>query len=216
MSLTSSRKIWSVLGLLLILCCFGCESGSQIKNNTRGPAAADKTIFVVTNGWHSGIVVSRAHIPNHLVPEIGDFADAQFLEFGWGDRDFYQADETTLGDTFVAALAPTSAVLHISAIRSPAASQSSDQEIISIPIDNHGFERLIRFIDGSFDRAGRARAVSIGPGLYLNSRFYAANGRFHLFNTCNTWTAKALSAGGLNISSAGVITGDDLIRQLAR
>ncbi len=49
---------------------------------------------------------------------------------------------------------------------------------------------------------------------YPDSNFYDARGRFHLFNTCNTWTARTLRAGGVNLSPSGVITADELVVRL--
>ena len=61
-------------------------------------------------------------------------------------------------------------------------------------------------------RGGRAEPIS--RGLYLDSNFYKARGTFHLFNTCNTWTARMLRAGGVNLSPSGVITADELVARL--
>jgi hypothetical protein len=36
----------------------------------------------------------------------------------------------------------------------------------------------------------------------------------YLFNTCNTWTARMLRAGGVNLSPSGVVTADDLVARL--
>jgi hypothetical protein len=44
--------------------------------------------------------------------------------------------------------------------------------------------------------------------------FYPAHGGFHLFNTCNTWAARALSEAGLDISAGGVMTADDLMSRV--
>ncbi len=51
-------------------------------------------------------------------------------------------------------------------------------------------ERLIAQIDNSFDRPEGGRGETVARGLYQDSWFYPAHGRFHLFNTCNTWTAR--------------------------
>ena len=210
----AQRKFWAGLGLVLAFCCFGCDPNKQIQDDSQAIGGLDKAIFVTSNGWHSGIVVERSEIPEGLVPEVSDIDGAQYLEFGWGDRDFYQADEATFGNTLEAALVPTSAVLHVAALSSPQASQSRDQEVVPLWVDSQGFEQLMAFIDDSIDRSGSSRATTIGPGLYSNSQFYPATGSFHLFNTCNTWTAKALAAAGLDISPTGVITSDDLMRQI--
>jgi hypothetical protein len=33
-------------------------------------------IWVVSNGWHSGIVLARADVPESVIPEIADFPQA--------------------------------------------------------------------------------------------------------------------------------------------
>ncbi len=73
---------------------------------------------------------------------------------------------------------------------------------------------FVDFIDASFERAGAARAAATGPGLYATSRFYPAKGRFHLFNTCNTWTARALAAAGFDVSASGTSRAETLMQQV--
>lgn len=172
------------------------------------------TIAVTSNGWHSGVVLARADLPPHRIPEAGDFPAARFLEFGWGDAEYYPAKETTLGMALRAGLTPTPAVVHMAGLAIPPDRRYPNAEVISLAIDAAGLGRLVDFIDASFDRGGRARAVSTGPGLYADSRFYPAVGRFHLFNTCNTWTARALAAAGFGVDEAGSARAEDLMVQV--
>ncbi len=74
--------------------------------------------------------------------------------------------------------------------------------------------RLIAQIETSFDRPEGGRGETVARGLYQDSRFYPARGRFHLFNTCNTWTARMLTAAGAGVSPSGVTTAEDLMRRL--
>ena len=76
------------------------------------------------------------------------------------------------------------------------------------------FRHMISFLDRYFDREEGGRLNPVAPGLHPNSNFYLARGGFHLFNTCNTWTARILRAGGVNLSTAGVITAGQLMSQL--
>jgi hypothetical protein len=55
--------------------------------------------------------------------------------------------------------------------------------------------------------------MSLGPGLYGNSRFYLSRETYHLFNTCNVWTARALRAAGLPITPARAISVESLMSQ---
>ncbi|MFO7315144.1 DUF2459 domain-containing protein, partial [Rhodothermus marinus] len=53
------------------------------------------------------------------------------------------------------------------------------------------------------------------PGLYgRESFFYAAHGRYHLFNNCNHWVARALRAAGLPVHPGRTLTIRDLWRQI--
>ena len=39
-------------------------------------ARAETTIYVTSNGWHTGIAIARADLPPGLVPEAADFPNA--------------------------------------------------------------------------------------------------------------------------------------------
>ena len=87
-------------------------------------------------------------------------------------------------------------------------------EVVELKTTTEGFEKLIAYLDGAFDRAGADRAQASEPGLYRFSLFYRAKGEFHLFNTCNTWTAKGLKAGGWPLRVTGTVTAEDLMEQI--
>lgn len=48
-------------------------------------------VWVVRHRWHTGLVVRREDVPADIWPERDDFPGAEYLEVGWGERDFYQA-----------------------------------------------------------------------------------------------------------------------------
>ena len=92
------------------------------------PAAGSaRTIFVISNGFHSAIVLSPADLPPGRIPEAGDFPNARYLEFGWGDAEYYPAKQATIGMTLRAALVPTPSVLHLAGL-SAAPARSSGLE----------------------------------------------------------------------------------------
>ena len=63
-------------------------------------------------------------------------------------------------------------------------------------------------------RADITRVITTGPKLYQNSRFYPATSRFHLGNTCNTWTAQALDAAGFAMNATKSLQAEDVMNQL--
>ncbi|HLE45114.1 MAG TPA: DUF2459 domain-containing protein, partial [Methylomirabilota bacterium] len=83
--------------------------------------ARSRTVHIVGHGWHTGLVIRRADIPEATWPEHQNFADAEYVEVGWGDRDFYQAEQVSLGAALKAGLWPTEGVLHVVGVTAPPA-----------------------------------------------------------------------------------------------
>jgi hypothetical protein len=41
--------------------------------------------------------------------------------------------------------------------------------------------------------------LNLGPGIYGDSTFFRANGKYYFPNTCNVWTARGLKTAGVPI-----------------
>lgn len=196
---------------LLILAVLVVGAGCSVAPVQTAPAGeeAARIVWVVSHGWHTGIIVRTGDIPEGAWPERAHYPEAEYLEVGWGDREYYPASDPSIGDALRAALGPSAAVLHVVGLTYHPTRILSSSELVALEIGESGFQRLIDFIAATHDRAGAERAEPIDPGLYLDSHFYPALGSFHLFNNCNTWVADALRAAGLPLrwamTSAGVM-----------
>ena len=202
-------RSWCWAALVLILAA--CAAQAPFEGST---SSDDKTIFVTSNGWHTGVVMAKSDIPFGLLPEAADFAEAAYFEFGWGDAEFYPARDVTVTMTMAAALVPTPAVMHMAGLWTRPARYFPKAEVIPLIISAKNFGRLAAFIDGSFKRPGAGQVSHFTPGLYAASGFYPAKGRFHLLNTCNTWTARALRAAGFKIDARGTTQAEALMQQV--
>lgn len=205
---------WFPLTLVLAACSVEPAAPPRPQTAPLPSTGAAHTIFVTSNGWHSSIVLARTDLPSGRIPEAADFPKARFLEFGWGDAEYYPAERATVGMTMRAALVPTPAAIHVVGFAVAPARRYPTAEVIPLSLDAAGLSRLVDFIDASFERGDRARATATGPGLYPTSRFYPALGSFHLLNTCNTWTARALAAAGFGVDESGTASAEGLMRQV--
>ena len=203
-------------GLALTLCAAWlatCETAPPPPAVDEGPPI--HRVRVASNGWHTAVIVpAPALVATGLLPEAADFPGAAFLEFGWGDRVYYPAQEKTLGMTLAAALVPTPAVMHMAGLAAAPRDDGAGREVVSVALTEAGFQRLARALAAAFERPAGGRAAPVSRGLYPGSRFYHARGAFHLFNTCNTWTARMLHAGGVGLSPSGIVTADGLMARL--
>lgn len=204
-----------VLAILVLFLLSACV-GPIRELYTPEPGEPVRQIYIINLGWHTGIALHRADVPQDIWPEIQDFPEADYLEVGWGDWDFYQAPEATLGLTLKAALLPTRSVLHVVGFNTSVQDYFPNSDIIEIALSKEGLERLNRFIAQTYMRQNTDTVVPLGPGLYPNSHFYPARGMFHLFNNCNTWVAQALHSAGCPISPSYAITAGILIYQAQR
>ena len=201
--------------LLLCLLCYAC-AGPMKAPPLRVEGGPCSSIYVVNHGKHAGLILRPADIPRGLLPESADFPGADYLELGWGDWDYYQADAPGLWLTLKAALWPTASVVNVVGIKGSVAGRYAGYEIIRLELEPSAFAGLVAYIHRGFVRRGAEKAAPVGPRHYGDSLFYPARGRFHIFNTCNTWVARALEAAGYPMGIFRPITADQLMAKVRR
>jgi uncharacterized protein (TIGR02117 family) len=198
-----------VLGVLLAVTGLTARSGDPALWPP-APGAPAVEIHLVSHGYHSGIVLPREAL-SRLADERGRpaliavgqrFAAYPFVEVGWGDEGFYRSVPDAASLTVTLALRAlfmpgNASVVHVVGLARPARETFPASEIIRIELSEEGFARLLSLLDTSFTRGSMGRPEELGPGLYGPSLFYRGVETFHLFNVCNHWVARLLSAAGL-------------------
>ena len=185
--------------------CFATELEKSAKNE----------VYVVNHGWHTGFVVHASEIQEEI-PELKQrFGNAPYIEFGWGDKEFYQANEITPDITLKAIFLPTESVLHAVAVSSEADKYFKHSEVHKFCLEDLELKSLVDFISNSFYRDESGSILKLNHGIYGDSQFYKAKGNFHIFNTCNKWTAKGLESTGMKISTTFKLTAGSIMTFLS-
>lgn len=175
-----------------------------------------RMFYVVGHGWHTSIVVTREDLVETALSLANDLDNGDYVEIGWGDERFYQAETVTPGLALQAILWPTSTVLHVVELTDTPQRYFSASEVMEISVPQTGYEKLLAYIAESFERTTDNNITGLGPGLYGNSRFYRATGVFHAFNTCNTWVARAIERTGFPMNNSNVVTAEEVLSLLRR
>jgi uncharacterized protein (TIGR02117 family) len=198
------------------LSAVACQSPTAIAPPAPEPPlpAGFVAVHIASNGWHSGIIVPRSALSAGAVPEAEDFPEAPYLEFGWGDAEYFPAPRPTFGMALGAAFVPGPAVVHLVGLPAHPRQAFPTAEVVTLALSPEASRKLVGYLDATFDRKGAGRAPVRAPGLYSFSRFYPATGEFHMFNTCNTWTARGLEAAGLPVEASGTYTAESLMSQV--
>jgi len=210
-SLQSRRLLLLTICVVLVDCA--AAPGPKVPVQAFAPATR---VYLVNHGWHVGVVVPRAKIPEGVWPQHRFFPDAEYLEVGWGDKRYYMTPDPPLGIMLSAALFPTPSVLHIVGFSGAVDSAFPQNEIIGIDLSEDGFRRLCRYIESSYASDGDGTGQFAGPGLYRESAFFLSRESYHAFNSCNVWTARALREAGCPIVPESTFTAEQLMSRVAR
>ena len=220
------RRLLKGVGLILAgLVLFALLTVAPNRTDLDLAGRVSVSITVLDHGWHSGLVVSvpdltaaaeRIEDPDlaaRLVWLASRFPEADWIEIGWGDAEFYRATPQLADiDPWLgvrALLWPTGSVLHLVPGRGRSEAFFATSDRLTVQISAAAFDRLA---------VGLAETVPadlprgpVGPGLYGGGVFYAASLDYHLFRTCNQWVSGLLRRAGLPSSpipgtfSAGLI-----------
>lgn len=136
------------------------------------------TIFVQTNGVHSGIVLPDG--------------PGRWRAFGWGDRSFY-LETPTWRDirpiTVISALAGSGrTVVHVDRL----GAFLPDENWRPLRLRPSEYAQLVRYVANTLEPGGRAI-----PGYGPDDSFYPARGRYSAFVTCNVWVSRGLTQAGV-------------------
>lgn len=179
------------------------------------PEPKDRDVFIVEHGWHTGLIVDTRDLAEDDLPYFSMLRRHRYLEVGWGDATFFQADDPTIGMALDAMLTPGPAVLHVAAFDKDPGAFFKGQVVHRIPMTASGVQAVGRFVARSFADQTSSEPAATSPGDYgQDSRYVAATGSYYFPNTCNVWTANALQAGGADVSPTFAVTSRALLHQV--
>jgi len=173
--------------------------------NARAPAEPPNIeAYVLSNGVHTDLVlpVRSAVIDWRALFDPHDAKapppDAEFVAIGWGDRDFYLHTPTwadlTLRRAVGALFGANASLLHVTWLTRAQLRQGA----YAMPLSQRQYLALVTHVRGSLP--GGQAAVLPGAGYGPDDTFYEAEGSYHLFETCNTWTGRGLRRAGVPVS----------------
>ena len=168
-------------------------------------------MYVVRRGWHSGVALAAADLPQSDSPLLSIFAEASYLEFGWGDADFYQADNPSVSMGISAVLWPSSTVMEVVPLQAAPPQGEGDFEAVAVHVTNAELQAIVSSVDASFVQpispTGKTYRTAGGE-----ARFFHARGKFYLFRMCNRWTSELLQQAGCAVSPRSTMTAGRVIK----
>ncbi|MBU2569151.1 MAG: DUF2459 domain-containing protein [Gammaproteobacteria bacterium] len=198
------------------MACFLCSGCGSSPSALYAKGAEQMIVHVIDHGLHTGIVVDARTAADSVSGLAFDLNEIGFIEFGWGDRAFYQAESFSLWLAIKALFFPTESVMHVAGLRHHPEHYFRRSDIERILLSKSQLVAMLGFINQSFVRDGQGDLINLGRGLYAYSRFYSATSSYHIFNNCNTWTMEALSEADVATDSPLALTARGVMRRVRR
>lgn len=206
------RIMMKIVFLALPLLAASCSTEPLVKRlPVRSQGGVENPVYVASHGWHTGFIIPAGPL-RKSIPELGRrFGGSGYIEIGWGDRGFYQAEKITADLAIRAIFWPTESVVHAVAVPTDPVAFFPNSELEELRLGEEELSSLLEFISGSLYRDGGGDIMPLGKGLYGDSQFYRGVGDYHLMNTCNKWTAKGLMSAGMDISPTFKLTAGSIM-----
>lgn len=190
----------------------GCASNEPCYEPAT-PGEALRSIYVVKRGWHTGIAIPAAQWPDRHWSVLRDFLDSTYLEFGWGDARFYQAEQESPWMAIRAAFFSTESTIHVIGFDQPTPNALRADEVIEVRVSAEALRRVAQSIQREFSQAEPVVTASGLSATPEPNKFYQASRRFYFPRMCNWWTAKRLEEGGCPIAAWSVISANRIVRK---
>ncbi len=199
--------------MLLILSITATQFNADFPSQHQ-PAMQTEAIYIVSHGWHTGFVVSALAMQDQLPALKQRFKNTPYLEIGWGDKGFYQAQQVTTGLTLQAMFWSPGSVIHVVAVPLSVKQYFSKVQVEKLCLTAAQQNALIEFIANSFAKDSHGQIMPRQRGRYGNSQFYEATDTYHIFNTCNKWVAKGLQRSGMSIDPLFKLTAGSVMDEV--
>lgn len=164
--------------------------------NNAETGGRNEMIYLSTNGNHLFLVLKISDLSEEILKGIEYENYDRYMSFGWGEENFYLNtptwDDLTIKNAFTALFLITPSLINV------AAHSYREQHWIDISLSSEELARMNEFIATTFQTDKSGSKIKLESDFYPRTeKFYKANGKYTLFNTCNTWVNSALKYSGL-------------------
>jgi hypothetical protein len=192
----------------------GCAAHEPNRIALEPPPAHARSIFVVAHRYHSGLAVRARNVPEAAWPARRDFPNADYLEVGWGEREYYATENPTLSIILHAVFVPSLSAIHVVPVSGSLTRYFLDSEIIELEVPQAGFERMVDFIRDTYELDANGEPIIVASGPHDPGRFYGSWRKLRRSEYRHVWGARAVAAAGLPVHSEEATTVGRLLRQV--
>jgi hypothetical protein len=192
----------------------GCSANRPVATVAEITVTTPVTLYVVRRGWHIDVGFAANDLEGPLKAVSGQFPEAHFVTFGFGDRRYLQVHNPAFPN-MLAALWPGDGLMLTTALRDTPQQGFGATQVVELLLTPSQATAAQRSIAAAFSLQD-GRPQSDGPGPYEGSAYWRSSLRYSAAYTCNTWAAQVLASAGLPLPVHGVVFAGQLWRPVRR
>ncbi len=205
-----SSRMFLLLFVLFVIA--GCANKS-LKPYVENYAGFTESVFVIDHGRHTALVMKSEDIIASIGLEDTFYKGFRYIEIGRGDAGFYQEEEPEFSTALKALFLSSPAVLHLRAYNYPPYKRYPLSHTLQIRLSSVAMHKLKIAVTASFALEDQ-QAIKLSEGSDKNSRFFEASGTYHLFYSCNNWTADMIEQADYPMSHRWAFFAGSVMRQI--
>ena len=188
----------------------------QVNNFIKNTVDSLKTIYLIKQRWHTAVVFNKVDVDSFIFPVIKFFPNANLIDIGWGDEEFYQHPDFNLELAFNALFLSTPSALRVEGIHLSLQEYFDISEVVvQLKIKDEQLNILLDYINKTIFRDEKNEPVILSKQYLDRVIFFKAMDDYHLFNTCNTWLANGLVKSGFEMEDEIILT-EQLFNEAAK
>lgn len=183
---------------------------SPLLQNRSLPPEQVYDLYVANWGYHTSIIVQQ---PQGWRLGPANAVDAPFVEYSWGDRNFYMNANFSPFALFATVFLPTESVIHLRNWSQAPTSNDGMRRLYHRQIDAQQLRTLIVSLETTFQGAS-PRSAPLPPVARFRGRFYPGREFYIFWSACNAWTVRHLAAADLAQPGWAIIVAEQVAPQL--
>lgn len=162
-------------------------------------------IWVITNGFHTQIVMPQKHDfydwSTHVPDTLSQFQQHPHVIISWGDKDFYLSyvePKPMIPTVLNALFIHSDSYLNVNFVGNNIENWKVEKSQIFLPKEN--YLALVEFVRETFVMNENKHFILKSGGFTYHDFLFEAEPPYHLLYTCNVWTTRALQKADVKVS----------------
>jgi uncharacterized protein (TIGR02117 family) len=203
----------NLLILLLLLLAVSACANRNLQLYLQQYDSYPHAVYVIDHGIHTAIVMQSMQVLPAIGLQDSIYRKYRYVEIGRGDAGFYQEKEEKLSTALAAIFLSTPAVLHLRGYNSPPYRRYPQSRTLEVRLSRIALQKLVDALADSFAMENGV-AIEVGEGVDERSRFFKALGNYHLFYTCNNWTAEMIELADYPLNHRWAFFAGSVMKQI--